>query len=124
MLRYGAVSVVALAVDMALYLALTGYGLGAVPSAVTGYAVGLMVHFLLSSRLVFDAARTGKGRSRLFGDYTLSGIVGILVTAATVAMLVEVAGFAPVPGKAAAVVLSFVAVFVIRRSIVFAARPR
>ncbi|MGU9978573.1 GtrA family protein [Phreatobacter sp. HK31-P] len=123
MLRYGSVSAVALAVDMALFLALTGSDLGALSAAVAGYAVGLLVHFLLSSRFVFDAARTGKGRSRLFGEYALSGIAGILVTAATVAMLVEGAGLAPVPAKAVAVVLSFVAVFVIRRSIVFAARP-
>jgi len=122
MMRYGAVSAVALAVDMGLFLGLTGSGLGAVPSAVAGYAAGLVVHFVLSSRLVFDAARTGKGRFRLIGEYVLSGIAGLLVTAATVAMLVEVAGLAPLPGKAAAVVLSFIVVFVIRRSIVFAAR--
>jgi putative flippase GtrA len=119
-LRYGAVSALALGVDMALFLLLTARGMDATPSAVAGYAVGLVAHFALSTRFVFDAARAGKGRPRLFGEYALSGIVGLLVTAATVAVLVDVAGLAPVPGKAVAVALSFVAVFLIRRSVVFA----
>jgi putative flippase GtrA len=120
MMRYGAVSVVALAVDMTIFLLLKARGVDAVPSAVAGYLMGLVAHFTLSTRFVFDAAQTGKGRSRLFGEYALSGIIGLLVTAATVAVLVDVAGLAAVPGKGVAVALSFIAVFLIRRSVVFA----
>lgn len=118
---YFAVSLVALGVDMGVFLLLTSRT-GAVPAAVAGYGAGLVVHFILSARYVFDASRTGKARARLFFEYGLSGLAGLLVTAATVAMTVDVAGLAPPYGKGIAVAFSFVTVFLIRRSIVFAAR--
>jgi len=121
-LRYVGVSAVALGIDLAVFLALGAAGMGAVPAAVIGYAAGLVAHFALSCRFVFDAEATGKGMSRLFAEYVASGIAGLAVTAATVAAAVDGLGLAPMPGKAIAVGLSFVAVFLIRRSIVFVAR--
>lgn len=119
---YCAVSLVALGLDMALFLLLTTR-IGAVLAAIASYAAGLVLHFLLSAGYVFDASQTGKARARLFTEYSLSGLAGLLLTAATVAVTVDIAGLAPAQGKGVAVAVSFITVFLIRRSIVFAARP-
>lgn len=123
--RYTLVSAVALGLDFLVFLMLThGAGLKASTAGAIGYSAGLLLHFALSSRFVFDARATDKSRVRLFAEFAASGLVGIAITSIVIALTVDVAGLVPVVGKACAVVVSFASVFVLRRTIVFAAgRP-
>lgn len=120
---YGAVSALALGLDVAVFLMLTRWGLMASVAAVFGYAVGLVAHFLLSTRFVFDTSATGRSAVSLFGRFAASGLSGLAITAAVVAVVADLAGAAPVLAKTIAVVTSFVAVFLLRRTIVFAKAP-
>lgn len=119
--RYTLVSAVALGLDFLIFLMLThGAALKASSAGAIGYTAGLLLHFALSSRFVFDTRATAKSRARLLAEFAASGLVGIAITAVVIALAVDVAGLPPVVGKACAVVVSFASVFVLRRTIVFA----
>jgi putative flippase GtrA len=119
-LVYGLISALALGLDVALYLGLAGAGMRPAYAAVAGYGLGLIIHFVLSSRIAFNAAATGKATVHLFWQFALSGLAGLAVTAATVGLLTDLFGFPPATAKAAAVLLSFAGVFALRRTLVFA----
>ncbi len=118
--RYTVVSAAALALDFAVFLGLMDAGVGPTPAGVLGYAVGLALHYALSARFVFDTDRAGQPAARLFGEFVLSGIAGIAITAAVIAAATGLAGLPAIVAKALAVGASFLAVFLLRRQIVFA----
>ena len=118
--RYTVVSGAALLLDFALFLSLIRLGVAPTLAGVAGYAVGLALHYGLSARFVFDAARAGKPHARLFSEFALTGLAGLVITAAVISVATGVAGLAPVLAKALAAILSFVAVYLMRRQIVFA----
>lgn len=118
--RYAVVSAAALLLDFALFLALLRLGMGPTPAGVLGYAAGLALHYLLSTRYVFDAAGAGKHHARLFGEFALSGIAGLVITAAVIAAATGLAGLPPVMAKVLAAAMSFITVYLLRRKIVFA----
>ncbi len=120
--RYSLASVAALALDITVYVVLTGFGWRPSAAGVLGYVHGLMLHFSLSTRLVFDSKGTGKSQLRLFLEFAVSGLVGIGVTALVIAVITEVFHAGAMAAKLAAVILAFAAVFVLRRSVVFAGR--
>lgn len=118
--RYTVVSVLALGLDFLLFLTLTHAGVAkAAIAGVIGYSAGLVLHFLLSSRYVFNVANAGKSQARLFAEFAATGLVGVLITWAVIALATDIGHLPPVIGKAGAVVVSFAAVFVLRRSVVF-----
>ena len=117
--RYALVSLAALALDFSLYLALTSGGMKPVLAGVIGYAAGTVLHYVLSARFVFDAAATDKVQARLFGEFALSGLVGIGITALVIALATG-AGLAALPAKVLAAAVSFLLVFALRRNFVFA----
>ncbi|HOV02894.1 MAG TPA: GtrA family protein [Kaistiaceae bacterium] len=121
--RYVAVSAAALAVDFGVFLGLTRLGTDPTIAGALGYAAGLVLHYALSRRFVF-VGRGEKSERRLFTEFALTGFVGIALTAAVITVAHDVFGFAPVTAKVAAVVVSFLAVFVMRRSVVFAEATR
>lgn len=120
--RYTVVSVMALALDSSVFLALTHSGATKASLAgVVGYLVGLLLHYTLSSRFVFDASRAGKSGLRLFAEFTASGLVGVFLTWAVIGFVVDTLGLWPILGKGFAVVASFTVVYALRRWVVFAA---
>ena len=119
LLRYAFVSGLALAVDFAVFLALNGVIGHPTLSGVAGYGVGIVVHYLMSRRFVF-AASGSKAAHRLFGEFVASGIVGLMATAAVIAVATGEFGLAPIHAKLLAAGASFVGVFLIRRTVVFA----
>ena len=119
--RYALVSLAALALDFTLYLALTTAGMSPVLAGVIGYAAGTGLHYALSTRFVFDAGATNKLQARLLGEFALSGIAGIAITALVIALATEVAGLSALPAKVLAAGISFLAVFTLRRQVVFSA---
>ena len=119
-LRYVAVSGGALAVDMGVYLAVMHAGTAATPAAAIGYLSGVAVHWILSSRLVFDdVAERGRARTKQKALFLTSALVGLGLTVAIVG-IGDRLGFDPRLAKLLAVALSFNATYLMRRRIVFA----
>lgn len=119
--RYTVVSAAALVTDFGAYLTLCSAEIKASLAGVAGYAVGMIVHYILSSRFVFDTQGAYKSEPRRFIEFTLSGLVGLTLTGFIIAMATGALGVPPLGAKVVAVIISFAAVFAIRRSFVFAA---
>ncbi len=119
-LRYLGASVIALGADFGCFLAALALGATPVVAAVLAYCVGLQVHWALSTRFVFapDRVREGAGRRSQHVLFIGSALVGLGVTAVTIAAG-EAAGSDPRAAKLVAVGLSFLATFALRRAIVF-----
>lgn len=120
LLRYAVVSGLALGLDFALFLALNGTIGHPTISGVIGYAAGIVLHYFLSRRFVFDRDRSPKAAHRLFIEFVGSGMVGLLATAAVITLATGMLGLTPIVAKLLAAAVSFVGVFLIRRTIVFA----
>jgi len=120
-LRYGAASAVALGSDMGLFLLFLRAGLEPAPASALGYSVGILVHWLISSRLVFSegAAPRGPERTRQKGLFVGSALVGLALTTGIVA-LGSTLGLLPVAAKLVAIVVSFQTTYLLRKTIVFA----
>ena len=121
-LRYVGASAIALAGDMGLFLLLLAAGWAPALASAASYGAGIVVHWLISSRLVFaEGARTaGLDRVRQKGLFLGSAFAGLAITVAIV-WAGDVAGFDPRLSKLAAIGVAFVATYVLRKTLVFAA---
>ena len=123
-LRYILASVGALAVDVGTFLALIGFGMAATPASSIGYSIGIVTHWLLSSRAVFQdsVAERGSGvRARQKALFVISALIGLGLTTAIVAIGVW-SGLDPRLAKLIAIGASFFATWLLRSRIVF--RPQ
>ena len=120
LIRYGLASVAALAVDMGLFLALLTTGLAAAPASALGYSIGIVTHWLISSRAVFvgRVAERGPDRTRQEALFVGSALVGLALTTLIVGAG-EMAGFDPRLAKLVAIGASFAATWLLRSKIVF-----
>lgn len=120
--RYLAASVVALGFDMGSFLLLLAAGLLAAPAAALSYSLGIVVHWVISSRAVFVAgvAERGPARTRQKAMFVASALVGLALTAGIVGLGAAV-GIDPRLAKVAAVGVSFAATWLLRARVVFAA---
>lgn len=118
--RYGLASLVALGCDMSAFLLALRIGMAPVPASAISYAIGILVHWLISSRLVFaaGAAPRGPGRTRQKGLFVGSALVGLAITIGIMSIATWL-GETPILGKFAAIVVSFQVTYLLRRSIVF-----
>lgn len=121
--RYVLASVGALAADIATFLALLSLGLTALPASAIGYCVGILAHWLLSSRTVFtsNVAAGGMARTRQKALFVVSALIGLTLTIAIVTAGVSV-GFDSRLAKGAAIIVSFAATWLMRSRIVFRSR--
>jgi putative flippase GtrA len=118
--RYAIVSGLALALDFAVFLSFNAaFGLPTL-AGVVGYSCGIVLHYFLSRHFVFSAVRSKKSSHRLFSEFVASGLIGLAVTAGVIALATTMLGWAPIAAKIVAVGASFLGVFLIRRTIVFA----
>ena len=122
LLRYLLASLGALAVDMGSFLALLALGTAAAPASAAGYALGIVAHWLASSRTVFvdGVAERGAERTRQKALFVGSALVGLALTTAIVASGTSL-GFDPRLAKLVAIVVSFAATWLLRSRIVFRA---
>jgi putative flippase GtrA len=114
-------SVLALGCDAGLFLLLLGAGLEQVAASALGYGLGIAVHWLVSSRLVFadSAAARGTGeRHRQKMLFVGSALAGLAVTTAVVGIGIGW-GLDPRIAKLAAIAISFQTTYLLRRHIVF-----
>lgn len=118
--RYIAASVVALGADMATFLLLLGMGLFAAGASAIGYCLGIVVHWLVSSRKVFSdtVAASGPARTKQKALFLISALIGLGLTTAIVGAG-DFAGIDPRLAKLTAVAASFALTWVLRNSVVF-----
>lgn len=117
---YLLVSAVALAGDMAAFLALLGGGVTPALAGAAGYSFGIAVHWVLSSRLVFAlrAAPGGAARMRQKAEFVGSALVGLALTTLIVGAG-DAAGLDPRLAKGVAIAISFTTTWLLRSRIVF-----
>ena len=120
--RYVCASVGALAVDVGSFLALMAIGVAAAPASAVGYSLGILAHWLMSSRAVFQdtVAEGGSARTRQKALFVISALIGLGLTTAIVGAG-DWSGIDPRIAKGFAIVVSFIATWLIRSKIVFRA---
>jgi putative flippase GtrA len=116
---YTIVSVAALAVDLVVFNGLQLCSLRASLAGMAGYFTGLVLHYALSKRFVFEAS-AHKQDWRRFAEFCATGGVGALITWSIITIATEWLALPAMLGKVAAVGASFFVVFLLRRTIVFA----
>lgn len=117
--RYALVSALALGLDFSVFLALNSAIGHATISGVVGYACGIVLHYQLSRLFVFAPAASEKSAHRRFVEFIASGLVGLAVTAVVIAAGTGL-GLSPIVAKVMAAGASFLGVYAIRRTVVFA----
>lgn len=114
--RYLLASICALSCDFAAFLALDRGGASPVTAAVGGYGVGLVVHWLISTRFVFALDQRPTHAQRI--GFVASAMLGMGVTMILVGAL-SALGLAPPLAKLLSVPVSFLTVYAIRKYGVF-----
>jgi putative flippase GtrA len=122
LVRYLMASALALGADLGSFLLL--YWAGAyVPAAyAASYSVGILVHWLISSRLVFSdsVAERGLARTRQKAMFVVSALLGLALTTGIGSGAVY-AGVHPIAGKMVAVAASFTVTWLLRSRLIFRA---
>jgi len=122
LVRYVLASVGALAVDVGSFLALLALGAAPGPAAALGYSLGIVAHWLMSSRAVFQdtVATSGLARTRQKALFVVSALAGLAVTTVIVGLVAR-AGGDPRLAKGAAIVVAFTLTWLLRSKVVFRA---
>lgn len=115
--RYLLASICALSSDMAVFLMLSRAGATPTLAAFGGYALGLVVHWVISIRFVFDTGTGPSNTQRV--AFVVSALIGMGITMAMVGGLSAV-GIAPAIAKLISVPASFLSVYAIRKYGIFA----
>lgn len=114
--RYLLASICALSSDMAVFLTLNHVGAPPLLAAFGGYAIGLIVHWTISIRFVFD---TGEGPTHAQrAGFVASALLGMGITLGIVSSLGGM-GISPVLAKCLAVFVSFSTVYLVRKNVLF-----
>jgi len=120
-LRYIGASAVSLGVDFAVFMAAMSVGVPPAIAAACGYIVGIVCHWLISSRMVFVGLVAADSVSRRHQQvlFVLSALAGLAITTAIVGIGSHY-GLDPRMAKGIAIVVSFQTTYVIRKKVVFA----
>lgn len=124
-LRYVAVSVGALATDMILFLLLLEMGMPGTAASAVGYSVGILAHWILSSRKVFHERVSEKGtaaRTQQKAMFLLSALIGLVLTIAVVGAGTALGLDARI-AKVAAIATSFLLTYLLRNVVIFRQAP-
>jgi putative flippase GtrA len=120
-LRYAVVSVGALAVDMGIFLALLKSGMASPIAAAIGYSVGIVAHWTLSSRKVFQDRVSERGtreRTQQKAMFVVSALLGLVVTMSIVGVG-DALGLDPRIAKVMAIGVSFMLTYLLRNILIF-----
>jgi len=119
---YGAASVCALAVDMAILTVLVQYcGWWYLAAATASFTAGIVVAYLISVRFVFKHRRLNDTRAE-FASFAALGTVGLCVNAVIMSVAVKIGGLHYLLAKCVAAGFTFVCNFVARRQLLFVQR--
>ncbi|MGZ5802078.1 MAG: GtrA family protein [Burkholderiaceae bacterium] len=118
--RYLVASAMSLGVDLASFLLMLQINMPAVQASMLGYISGLVVHWLLSSRLVFankiPSAVAARTRQKLL--FVISALIGLAITAALIKCGLQL-GINPGLSKLAAIAVSFNVTYMLRHKLIF-----
>ena len=119
--RYIGASAVSLGVDFAIFMMALSIGVPPALAAACGYIVGIVSHWLISSRMVFvgQVAQSTAARRQQQALFILSALVGLGITTGIVGLGTRY-GLDPRIAKGIAIVVSFQATYVLRKKVVFA----
>jgi putative flippase GtrA len=120
-LRYAVVSVGALAIDMGVFLALLTSGMVSTIAAAVGYGVGIVAHWTLSSRKVFQDRVSERGtreRTQQKAMFVVSALLGLIVTMSIVGVG-DALGLDPRIAKVMAIGISFILTYLLRNVVIF-----
>lgn len=121
--RYFAVSLFALAVDLGLFSILLRFlHLPWAIAATLGFIVGALTAYILSIRLVFSSRALGHVPHVEFLTFTAIGVAGLGVTQLVLWIGIELLHTNPELSKLAAAGFTFLFNFVLRKSILFRGR--
>lgn len=120
--RYLLTSVLSLGCDVGLFLLLLNGGMAPMAASALAYMAGVIVHWVISTRLVFDNGMASQGleRVRQKGLFVATALLGLAITSAIVGWGAEL-GLDPRLAKLIAVAVSFQATYLARRTIIFRA---
>lgn len=120
LVRYLLASAGALALDVGSFLALLALGMMPVLASAAGYSLGILCHWLLSSRAVFHdtVARGGIARTKQKALFVVSALMGLALTTVIVGGA-DLAGMDPRIAKLIAVAASFTLTWLLRAKVVF-----
>jgi putative flippase GtrA len=120
LLRYLAASALALGLDMGSFLALLRLGVPAAAAAALGYSLGIVAHWLMSSRAVFSDGVASHGPQRTWQKamFVGSALFGLALTTAIVGTG-SALGSDPRFAKLIAIVVSFTVNWQLRAKVVF-----
>ena len=107
------------AVDYAVFIPLVHVSAAPVLASVVSYVVAFAVNYRLSRRHVFGGDGAHKGERRLFAEFMATGVLGVTLTAAVTAAATYGLGLGPVAAKTAAVLISFVTLYIVRSRLIF-----
>lgn len=117
---YVIASAVSLLVDYIVYFAIVNKHIFSLSvSADIGYLSGLVVAYYLLSGKVFKGGWMRNKKIQEVGLFAVSGIFGMLITYITVTVYVNLIGHQIIGAKNAAVIVSFISVYIFRKKIVF-----
>jgi putative flippase GtrA len=124
--RYFLASLVALAVDYGIYLALLRFSgsLSPAQAAAPAYIAGAVVHYFISRRFVFPEGWLHRHQLGEFALFILSGLLGAALTSAVVWAVSSIPGAGIHWPKIAAIVVSFTATYAVRKFLVFRSPDR
>jgi putative flippase GtrA len=120
-MRYLAVSVTALGIDLGLFLILLQTGMNSVAASAIGYSVGILVHWFLSSRKVFQDRVSDRGtaeRTQQKAMFVMSALLGLVTTMAIMALGEWLVIDARI-SKLVAIAVSFQLTYVLRNILIF-----
>ena len=118
--RYLAASAVALSADLGSFLAMYSLGVFVPAAYAASYSLGILVHWLISSRMVFSDAVAERGieRAKQKALFVGSALLGLGLTTFIGSGSVY-AGLHPIAGKLAAIAASFTLTWLLRSRLIF-----
>lgn len=122
--RYFGASVIALVADVGAFLLLLEIGVIAAGASAASYSLGILVHWLVSSRKVFhdSVAAAGNARTRQKVLFLVSALLGLGLTTLIVGTG-DFAGLDPRLAKLVAIAASFTLTWQLRSRVIFRAGP-
>ncbi len=123
--RYVSSSAIALCADTAAFLGLMRAGVAPAPAAALGFMLGVVVHWLVSSRVMFASAiaTVRAERRRQQALFLASALLGLVLTTVIVASAAAF-GLDPRVAKLVAVAVSFTSTSALRHMLVFGKSAR
>ena len=120
LIRYLFASVLALGIDMGTFMLLLSMGAAPAPASAAGYAVGIVAHWLVSSRAVFTegVAERGPQRTRQKAMFVVSALLGLAITTAIVGGTTSL-GLDPRLAKLLAIAAAFTTTWLLRAKLIF-----